>query len=182
MRPLLRSAPGAAPWFIGVQRRYRSQNAPPTVDARIEFDLRTIAREGSGSSRVKPQPVLLRTAFDALHNRGPNYQMALGLLIPYRGCQVLRTPRVLDLIARAWTSSTRRTSAIAHSDASRNVRSGRDGAFRRTGCATPSRVFTWRGDRITSGSRPWAAGRARSSCWTCTAIFCRPKAAATPMP
>jgi hypothetical protein len=33
LRPVARAAKGAAPWFVGVQRRYSTQNAIPIIDA-----------------------------------------------------------------------------------------------------------------------------------------------------
>ena len=44
--------------------------------------------------------------------------------------------------------------------------SGRAASSLRTACATPSRACTWPGAPTSSGSRPWAAGRARSCCST----------------
>jgi hypothetical protein len=103
LRPVARAAKGAAPWFVGVQRRYATQNAIPIIDARLEFDLRTLDPKSiRGRDRVKSQPALAQAAYEALQNRGPNYQMAVGLIMPYRTCRASRQPKVLDLVARTW--------------------------------------------------------------------------------
>jgi hypothetical protein len=102
LRPVVRRAPGAAPWFIGLQRHYPTQRSTPIVDARLDFDLRTLALAGKASGPVKPQPALLDIAYGALRNRRPNYQMAVGLILPYGTCTAGRSRRALDLVARTW--------------------------------------------------------------------------------
>ena len=89
LRPVVRSASAAAPWFVGTQRHYPTQRSLPIVDARIEFDLRTVTSAlGGGGNAVKAQPAFLAAAYEALRNRGPNFQMAIGLIVPRLfGCQ-----------------------------------------------------------------------------------------------
>ncbi len=100
---VVRRTKGSAPWFVGLQRRYPHQSAMPIVDARLEFDLRTIvATRSRASTPVKQQPGLLDAAYGAFQKRGTNYQMAIGLLLPYRQCRIAGTEKALDVIAAAW--------------------------------------------------------------------------------
>ena len=103
MRPLVKYARGSVPRFIGVQRHYPSQRSQPIIDARLEFDLRAVSTSKTdGSLAVKQQPSLLDAAYASLQNRRPNYEMALGLALPYRDCAMVRDRKALDLVAGAW--------------------------------------------------------------------------------
>ena len=98
--PTIERAPGAAPWFVGLQRRYPSQRSVPIVDARFEFDLRALVRDHESS--VKTQPILLQTAYSAIQNRAPNFQVGVGLKLSYRYCPAASSPEALGLVADAW--------------------------------------------------------------------------------
>lgn len=101
-QPLLKKAPGAAPWFRGVQRRYPSQRATPFLDARIEFDLRTAAPAAKGP---KGQPRWLSAAYGSFSNKeGTNYQIQMGVVFAYERCPEIRGTNALDLIAQSWLS------------------------------------------------------------------------------
>jgi hypothetical protein len=98
--PLVRSHPGAAPWFRGIQRRYPSQRAAPFIDARIDFDLRTAIPL---SGPPKAQPRWLSAAYSSFVNKeGSNYQIQMGALFRYDRCPELRQAKALDLVAAAW--------------------------------------------------------------------------------
>ena len=99
LKPLLQDCRGAAPWFRGVQRRYPSQRSAPFIDARIDFDLRTVCSEGG----VVAQPLWMSAGFNAFaRKRGSNYQIQLGVLFPYDRCPELTSPKAVDLVASAW--------------------------------------------------------------------------------
>jgi len=102
MRPVVRKAPGAAPRALGLQRHYATQRSEPTVDAAIDFDLRTIAEGSRSDGTVKAQPVWLDAIHAAMHNRKPNFQLAVGMAIPYRKCPIVSTKAALDVIAGSW--------------------------------------------------------------------------------
>jgi hypothetical protein len=100
MKPILRKAPGATPWFRGVQRRYPSQKAQPYIDAQIDFDLRTAL-----PSRQKPkaQPAWLAAAYGAfVRKRDTNYQIQLGAHFGYDRCPQLASASALELVAGTW--------------------------------------------------------------------------------
>lgn len=100
MLPLLRDHNGVTPWFRGVQRRYPSQSAPPFVDAKIDFDLRTAI---PSSGPPKTQPRWLSAAYSSYVNKeNSNYQIQMGAVFRYEYCQELRQPNAINLIAAAW--------------------------------------------------------------------------------
>lgn len=103
LRPLLSAAPGSAPWVVGVQRHYPTQRSLPIVDASIQFDLRAVVPvPDRARGSVAPQPCLLQAVHAAIQNRRPNFQLSVGLAMPYRSCAIVRDRGVLDVIAAAW--------------------------------------------------------------------------------
>jgi hypothetical protein len=100
MKPMLRRHPGVAPWFRGVQRRYRSQKAMPYLDARVEFDLRTaIPSRGP----PKEQPIWLSAAYGSFLNKhGSNYQIQIGAVFRYDRCPELQRDDSIKLISDTW--------------------------------------------------------------------------------
>jgi hypothetical protein len=100
MKPLLRKCPGAAPWFRGVQRRYKTQRSIPLIDAEINFDLRTAVPK---SGPPKPQPQWLKAAYASFaRKKGSNYQIQLGVVFRYDRCPELARPGAIDLVAASW--------------------------------------------------------------------------------
>lgn len=106
LRPVLRKAPGAAPWITAVQRHYPSQRSSPINDAWMEFDLRTAARPRSRRSQiaVKLQPEWLQAAYGALARKSSNYQIAIGAVFPFRTCPAIGRPTAVDRMAETWIS------------------------------------------------------------------------------
>jgi hypothetical protein len=97
--PIVSQSSGAAPMFVGVQRRYPSQRAVPYTDAGLNFDLRTV----TGDGLPKHQPIWFQAAFDAFQNpRGANYQIQLGVFFPYEKCPIAATPEIIEHIAQSW--------------------------------------------------------------------------------
>lgn len=79
LKPLLRDHEGATPWFRGHQRHSlpRARGAPPVVDAKIEFDLRTAIPSGGPP---KTQPRWLSAAYGSFVNKeNSNYEMQMGV-------------------------------------------------------------------------------------------------------
>ena len=100
LKPLLHDHKGEAPWFRGVQRRWRTQREAPFVDASIEFDLRTAI---PSSGPPKTQPRWLSAAYDSFVNKeGSNYEFQMGVVFDYVRCPELRKTDAIDLIASAW--------------------------------------------------------------------------------
>lgn len=97
----LKKAKGAAPWVEIVQRRYSSQRATPIIDARIEYDLRTVFPTRR-KQPIKIQKEWLRATFDALANKQSNLQVAVGAIFPYRTCEVNKSPEILNYVAATW--------------------------------------------------------------------------------
>ena len=107
LHPVLQSAPGAAPWLMATQRRYRSQRSIPIVDALLEFDLRTMTSKKKPSQRfsVKAMPEWVEAAFSALSTKrstGANYQLSVGAIFPFDHCTAIRQPDAIRLIADTW--------------------------------------------------------------------------------
>jgi hypothetical protein len=101
MKPLLSSHKGATPWFRGVQRRYPSQRATPFVDARIDFDLRTVSSAGP----PKAQPRWLSAAYGSFVDKmATNYQIQMGVIFRYERCPELRQEDAISLVASSWLS------------------------------------------------------------------------------
>ena len=104
LRPVLQKAPDAAPWLFAVQRHFRTQSSRATIDALLEFNLRTALSERSRRKRpvVKSQPLWLKAAFHALCNKGSNYQVGIGAIFPYRSKSSISDESAVDMIANTW--------------------------------------------------------------------------------
>ena len=97
---LLRDHGGPTPWFKGLQRHWQSRGAPPFVDARIEFDLRTAIPSGG---LIKAQPRWLSAAYGSFVDKeNSNYEMQIGVQFRYERCPELKRAEAIDLIASAW--------------------------------------------------------------------------------
>lgn len=90
---------GAMSWMEVLQRHYRTQTSPPTIDARLAFTLDT-AFETDG--RVKQQPLWLESTYNALVKKRGNTQLGVGAIFPYATCPATQTPKILDHIASTW--------------------------------------------------------------------------------
>lgn len=100
LKPLLRERSGVLPWFRGVQRRYASQRSKPSIDACIDFDLRTAV---PSSGPPKTQLRWLSAAYDSFVNKeGSNYQIQVGVVFPFESCHALSSPAAIELFAKAW--------------------------------------------------------------------------------
>jgi len=95
------------PWFNGVQRHYLSQRSVPTIDARIQFDLRT-ALPSSGKRakhKVKSQLHWLAAAYESfLEKKGTNYQIQVGAILPYGSSPAISSRRCIKLVSDVWLS------------------------------------------------------------------------------
>ncbi len=59
----------------------------------VSFDLRTtLPRKASKGSKVKAQSAWLDAAYEAYQSGGSNYQIAVGLILPYTRCSADATP------------------------------------------------------------------------------------------
>ena len=93
---------GMESWVEVLQRHYRVQSAPPVKDAVLNFNLDTAFP--SRRSKVKSQPLWLRTAFDLLKHKKGNTQLGVGAIFPYATCPATQTPEILNHIANVWIS------------------------------------------------------------------------------
>jgi len=96
----LRNAVSYKPWMEVLQRRYRTPSSLPTVDARLEFDLRTAFESQKGGPKLQSE--WLRSAFSAYEHKRSNLQLAVGAFFPYRSCAIMHSPKALDAFAAAW--------------------------------------------------------------------------------
>ncbi len=103
----------AYPWMEVVQRRYASQRSKPTIDARLEFDLRTAAARSK--SKIKAQPEWLEAAYYALSMKRSNLQLAIGAAMPY-GDSALQSRKVVDTIANIWIACDPWLRQVLHGD------------------------------------------------------------------
>lgn len=106
-RPVVSRSKKAAPFAYALQRHYISQRSNSIMDAKLEFDLRTLlprsARGGKNASGVKYQPEWAEAMYAALTNKRSNIQ--LGLTIPFHySCPILRSEGAIDLYADAWVA------------------------------------------------------------------------------
>jgi hypothetical protein len=99
----LRKDPGACPWLLLLQRRYPSQRAEPTIDARLGFDLRT-AFPGRARKGPKAQAEWLNAAIEAFLAKRSNMQLSIGAIFPYETSRVVGTPKATDFIEATWVS------------------------------------------------------------------------------
>jgi hypothetical protein len=104
LRPVVRKARAGAPWCVALQRHYQSQRSVGTVDARLEFDLRTATqmRGRAGSAKVKAQDRWARSAYEVFIRPRSNYQIAVGAMFPYRKGSRIATREAIDLIEASW--------------------------------------------------------------------------------
>ncbi len=91
---------GATPVIQLVQRHYRSRRSEPTVDARLNFDLRTAYP--SDNKMIKNQPLWLDTVYKALTNKKGNLQLAVGVAFSYERCKEVSTRKLLDHVENSW--------------------------------------------------------------------------------
>ncbi len=102
-RKSLGEVDGAIPWVHVVQRRYRTQRSEPSIDALLEFDLRTGFRNTHGwEESAKRQPQWLEASFDALATKNSNLQLMVGAKFQFEQCPAAGGPEILEHIANAW--------------------------------------------------------------------------------
>jgi hypothetical protein len=102
----LRSAKGATPMIVIVQRHYPSQRATPVHDSLLRFDPRTAMGLSHGrKAAVKFQPQWLRATYDALRSRRSNLQFQVGAQFPYGTCPTVRSRQLIGAIAKVWLAS-----------------------------------------------------------------------------
>lgn len=113
----LRRAQGAVPWVEILQRRYPSQKSEPIIDARLQFDLRTTFDDRSVIGKpVKRQQQWLDATYEALSNRNSNLQLAIGAIFPFDRCPDVRTPEILNYVAKVWLGCKPLIHKLLHGD------------------------------------------------------------------
>jgi hypothetical protein len=100
-RKIIRRYSGAFPYANMTQRRYASQKAKPTVDARMDFDLRTAFPDGK-RQKVKHQDQWLHALYDIYCEKRSNIEWSVGVAFPYEKCAKTQSPEILDAIAESW--------------------------------------------------------------------------------
>jgi hypothetical protein len=90
-------AMGALVEVYAVQRHYRSQRAPETVDANVTFNIQT----STGGNGVKRQMEWVQLFADLLRRKTANIQFGYVVRLPY-GMTGLDTRKSLRLIADSW--------------------------------------------------------------------------------
>lgn len=101
LRPLVRRSMGAKPRVRILQRHFLSQRSRGITDARLDFDLRTLAQHTSDN--VKAAPVWAISAFEALQTPNANVQFDVRCDFSYE-CPEVRSSAAIDLFADAWVA------------------------------------------------------------------------------
>jgi len=70
----LRNAVSYKPWMEVLQRRYRTPSSLPTVDARLEFDLRTAFESQKGGPKLQSDGCARRFQLTSINDRTCNWQ------------------------------------------------------------------------------------------------------------
>ncbi len=99
IRPVMNQSKGAKTLLYATQRHYRSQRSIPSVDGRIDIDLRTCLE--SGADDVKYQPQWAEAVYHLLVNKQSNIQFGIEARFDY-ACEKVRSPAAVDLFAASW--------------------------------------------------------------------------------
>jgi hypothetical protein len=106
-RPILKKYSGASPTGRAVHRHYRGQRVS-VIDARLDFDLRTISatQRKNSSSNVKVCDAWVDSTWEALQTKKINFEMGIGIHLPYSDAYPLRDARTaLDFAVDSWVSA-----------------------------------------------------------------------------
>lgn len=99
----LRGSSGAYPHAYIVQRRFLSRKGPVVEDAKLEFDMRTVAdAAGVGVGR---QPEWARMMFHAIANKQSNLQFGFGAVFPHESGSLRDAASAVHRIAATWVAS-----------------------------------------------------------------------------
>ncbi len=95
---------GVQPIVEIVQRHYLTQSSEPTIDAKLEFDLRSsFANITKQKTFIKFQHQWIKDAFSIFsEKRKSNIQLAVGVRFHYSECEIVNNVKILDCIANAW--------------------------------------------------------------------------------
>lgn len=99
LRPVIGRSNASKSIMYATQRHYRTQKSSPSVDGRIELDLRTCL--ATGSSIVKYQPEWAEALYHLLVNKRSNIQFGIEMQFSY-SCETVKSPAALDLFADSW--------------------------------------------------------------------------------
>ncbi len=101
LQPVIKIESGARPFIRIVQRHYKSQrDTIPSVDAELEFDLRTAFKTG-GNNPVKQQHQWLNAAFDVMRNKKSNLQIQVGVEFSYDKCKTISSSKSINLFVES---------------------------------------------------------------------------------
>ena len=100
-RRITKTYSGSYPFANLAQMRFAFMGAKPTIDGKIEFDLRT-AFPGPKGQKVKVQDEWLRAMYSMIINKHSNMDWDVGMSFPYESCMKTRQPEILDAVAASW--------------------------------------------------------------------------------
>ena len=101
LKQVIRIESGAKPFIRIVQRHYKTQrDTNPSVDAELEFDLRTAFKTG-GNKQVKQQQQWLNVAFEVMQNKKSNLQIQVGVGFSYDTCKTIKDSRAINLFVES---------------------------------------------------------------------------------
>lgn len=99
LHPVTSASASFKPLMYATQRHYRTQRSLPTVDGRIEVDLRTCV--DSGTYDVKFQPEWAEALYHLLVNKRSNIQFGIEMQFDYTS-PIVRSPDAASLFANSW--------------------------------------------------------------------------------
>lgn len=100
-RRITKTYSGSYPFANIAQRRFASVSAKPTVDGKMDFDLRT-AFAGPKGQKVKVQDEWLRAMYSMIINKRSNMDWDVGMCFPYESCKKTGQPVILDAVVESW--------------------------------------------------------------------------------
>ena len=103
MKPIFKMDPSIQPYAQVIQRHYLSQSSPPTHDAVLRYDLRTIIQNSRRNSQ-KYQPQWLETTYTVMTNKKSNIQFEVGVEISYRESKIINTSKAVELFEQSFVA------------------------------------------------------------------------------
>ena len=101
LKHVIKIESGAKPFIRIVQRHYKSQrDTSPTIDAELEFDLRTAFNAGV-NAHVKRQHEWLNAACSVMCNKKSNLQIQVGVEFVYDKCKTISGSKSINLFVES---------------------------------------------------------------------------------
>jgi hypothetical protein len=103
-RSILKRFPDAVPTAVGLHRHFLGQKVS-VIDARLDFDLRTIAatRRKNSNLPIKICDAWVEATWEALRKSGINFELGIGVHLPYsKKMPLAAKSAAIDFFAESW--------------------------------------------------------------------------------